>query len=64
MGLEVKTSPLFQVEVAFEKVSEDETKVTFKQKFETFEECEKIRKYTVGKNDENFDKLEVVLSNM
>ncbi|MBN8649963.1 MAG: SRPBCC domain-containing protein [Cytophagales bacterium] len=59
-----QSKPLFQVEVAFEKVSEDETKVTFKQKFETVEECEKIRKYTVGKNDENFDKLEVVLGNM
>lgn len=59
-----QSKPLFQVEVAFEKVSEDETKVTFKQKFETVEECEKIRKYTVGKNDENFDKLEVVLGIM
>jgi uncharacterized protein YndB with AHSA1/START domain len=59
-----QSKPLFQVEVAFEEVSEAETKVTFKQKFETVEECEKIRKYTVGKNDENFDKLEVMLSKM
>ena len=59
-----QSKPLFQVEVAFEEVSEAETKVTFRQKFETVEECEKIRKYTVGKNDENFDKLEVVLSKM
>lgn len=59
-----QSKPLFQVEVQFEELGVTETKVTFKQKFATAEECEKIRKYTVGKNDENFDKLEVVLSSM
>ncbi|HRG08126.1 MAG TPA: SRPBCC domain-containing protein [Cyclobacteriaceae bacterium] len=59
-----QSKPLFQVEVRFEALAIKETRVTFKQKFQTVEECEKIRKYTVGKNDENFDKLEVVLSKM
>jgi len=59
-----QSKPLFQVEVRFEELAPNEAQVTFKQKFQTVEECEKIRKYTVGKNDENFDKLEVVLSQL
>lgn len=59
-----QSKPLFQVEVRLEELASNETRVTFKQKFQTVEECEKIRKFTVGKNDENFDKLEVVLSKM
>jgi len=61
---ERQSKPLFQVEVRFEELAKNETKVTFKQKFSTAEECEKIKKYTVGKNDENMDRLEVVLGNM
>lgn len=59
-----QSKPLFQVEVRFEELAPNETRVTFKQKFQTVAECEKIRKYTIGKNDENFDKLEVVLSQL
>lgn len=59
-----QSKPLFQVEVRFEELAPNETRITFKQKFQTVEECEKIRRYTVGKNDENFDKLEVVLSKL
>ncbi len=58
------SKPLFQVLVTFEEVSPNETKLVFKQIFETVEECEKIRKHTVGKNDENFDKLEKLLGKM
>lgn len=59
-----QSKPHFEVEVRFEVISPNQTKVTFKQKFATVEECEKIRKYTVGKNDENLDRLEVELDNM
>lgn len=59
-----QSKPLFQVEVRFQELAPNETRLTFKQKFQTVAECEKIRKYTVGKNDENFDKLEVVLSQL
>lgn len=55
------SKPIFQVVAEFESLNEGQTKVKFKQIFETHEECEKIRKFTVGKNDENFDKLEKVL---
>jgi uncharacterized protein YndB with AHSA1/START domain len=56
------SQPLFQVVAIFEAVSENQTKLTFKQVFDTAEACEKIRKYTVGKNDENFDRLEIELT--
>lgn len=59
-----QSKPIFQVEVIFEELAVNQTKVTFKQKFETAEECDKIRKFTVGKNDENMDRLEVVLQKM
>ncbi|MBV6510646.1 MAG: hypothetical protein FMNOHCHN_00123 [Ignavibacteriaceae bacterium] len=58
------TNPLFHVSAAFEKVSEHETRVVFRQIFETAEECEKIKRYTVGKNDEVFDRLEEELLKM
>lgn len=59
-----QSKPIFQVEVNFDELDAERTKVTFKQKFTTAEACDKIRKYTVGKNDENFDRLEAVLFNM
>ncbi len=40
-----QSKPLFRVEVLFDEVSENETKVTFKQKFKTAEECNKIRAF-------------------
>lgn len=59
-----QSKPLFQVEVTFEALAKDETKVTFKQKFKTEEECSKLRKYVPEKNEENMDKLEKELESM
>ena len=53
-----QSKPLFQVEVVFEMISENETRVVFKQKFKTEEECNKLRKFVPEKNEENMDKLE------
>ena len=61
-----QSKPLFQVEVVFEEISENETRVTFKQKFSTAEECSKLRKHVPEKNDENMERLEgqlAVISN-
>jgi len=58
------SKPLFQVVAAFEEVTENSTKIIFRQIFDSEGECNKIKKYTFGKNDENFDKLEVELSKM
>ena len=59
-----QSQPLFQVEVVFEELGENETKVIFKQKFGTAEECSKLRKYVPEKNEENMDKLEDELKKM
>jgi uncharacterized protein YndB with AHSA1/START domain len=59
-----QSKPLFQVEVFFEAVSPTETNVIFKQKFNTVEECEKLRKYVPEKNEENMDRLQDELDKM
>jgi uncharacterized protein YndB with AHSA1/START domain len=59
-----QSKPIFQVEVTFEKVSDNETKVTFKQKFKTAEECNKIKAFAPEKNEENMDRLEIELEKM
>lgn len=59
-----QSKPLFQVEVIFEEVDENETRVIFKQKFKTAEECEKLRKFVPEKNEENMERLGRELQNM
>lgn len=59
-----QSQPIFQVEVVFEEINTNETKVIFKQKFKTVEECEKLRKYVPEKNEENMDRLEEELKKM
>ena len=58
------SKPLFQVVATFEEVEADKTKVVFKMLFETEEECAKLKPYVMDKNEENFDRLEVELTNM
>jgi uncharacterized protein YndB with AHSA1/START domain len=53
-----QSKPIFQVVVAFDEIAEGKTKVTFRQKFETAEECNKLRKFVPEKNEENMDRLE------
>lgn len=59
-----QSKPLFQVEVLFEEIHANETRVIFKQKFGTAEECNKLRKFVPDKNEENMDKLENELRKM
>lgn len=59
-----ESKPIFQVEAIFEEINENETKVIFKQKFKTAEECNKIRQYVPDKNEENMDRLENELMKM
>jgi uncharacterized protein YndB with AHSA1/START domain len=58
------SKPLFQVVVTFEEITMAKTKVVFKQIFDTVEECNKIRKFVIDKNEENFDRLEEELKKM
>ena len=59
-----QSKPIFQVEVVFDALNENETRVTFKQKFSTEQECSKLRKYVPEKNEENMDRLENELKKM
>lgn len=58
------SKPIFQVLATFEEVSPDKTLNVFKQLFHTAEECAKLKKYVLDKNEENFDRLERELERM
>lgn len=59
-----QSKPIFRVEVVFEEIAENETKVIFKQKFKTADECNKLKPYVPEKNEENMDRLEDELKKM
>jgi hypothetical protein len=48
----------------FEALAEDKTNLVFKMLFRLPEECAKLRKFVVDKNEENFDRLEQELYKM
>ena len=58
------SQPIFQVVAIFEELGNNKTKLIFKMLFNTASECEKLKKFVVDKNEENFDKLEIELSKM
>ena len=58
------SKPLFEMEIAFEKLSDSETKISFRMIFDTVEECNKIRSFAEPKNEENFDRLEKEILNI
>jgi uncharacterized protein YndB with AHSA1/START domain len=57
------TMPLFDMEVEFQRVDDERTKISFRMIFATAAECEKLRKFVEPNNEENFDRLERVLLN-
>ncbi|MCD6020102.1 MAG: hypothetical protein K0S53_3223 [Bacteroidetes bacterium] len=58
------SQPLFRVVASFEEVAVGQTKIIFKMLFDSPEERNKLIKFVPEKNEENFDKLEVVLAEM
>lgn len=58
------SKPLFEMEVAFNKLSDSETEISFRMIFETEEECNKIKNFAGPKNEENFDRLEIEIQNV
>ncbi len=58
------SQPHFRVVTTFEEVTGDQTILTFRMQFSSKEGCDKIRPFATGKNEENFDKLEVELAKM
>lgn len=58
------SQPLFRVMAGFEEVEMGKTKIIFRMIFDTPEECAKVKKFAVDKNEENFDRLEAELTRM
>lgn len=58
------SQPLFDMEIAFEKITDAQTQISFRMMFKTAQECAKIRPFAEPKNEENFDRLEKVLLSM
>lgn len=52
------SQPLFDMEVEFEQLNHSRSKISFRMIFNTVEECNKMKKFVVSKNEENFDRLE------
>lgn len=53
-----KSQPYFDMDIEFESQGEDSSKITFKMKFASAEECAKMHPFVAPKNEENFDRLE------
>lgn len=58
------SQPLFNMEIAFDKLDEAKTQISFRMIFDTKEECDKIRKFAEPKNEENFNRLEREIQKM
>lgn len=58
------SKPLFQVVAAFEEITSEQTNIVFRMIFDSPEECNKLKPFVVGKNEENFDRLENELLKM
>ncbi len=58
------SKPIFKVVAAFEEISADTTRVVFRMIFASAMECGKVKPFAVGKNEENFDRLENELAKM
>lgn len=53
--------PRFQVVATFDELQETKTRVTFRMIFQSAEQCNALRSFIQGKNEENFDRLEAEL---
>ncbi|MCB0760898.1 MAG: SRPBCC domain-containing protein [Flavobacteriales bacterium] len=58
------SQPLFDMEVAFEKMDHSSSRISFRMTFDSVEACNKIRSFAGPKNEENFDRLEQELARM
>jgi len=56
------SQPLFDMEIAFEKIDDAKSRISFRMIFGTVEECNKIKPFAEPKNEENFDRLEKEIS--
>lgn len=59
-----QSQPYFNVEVSFEAISDNKTKVVFQMIFDNEKLYNTINAFAPEKNEENFDRLEGVLAQM
>jgi len=57
------SAPAFRVTATFAEEAA-KTRLTFRMLFETAAECDKVKGFAVGANEENFDRLEAELARM
>ena len=55
--------PVFTLEVLFEAVGENETKMTWNSTFASAEFLDQMKDFLIDKNNENFDRLDAELRN-
>lgn len=58
------SQPLFDMELGFEPVNDSKTKISFRMIFNSAANCEKIKRFALPSNEENFDRLERTLAGM
>lgn len=58
------SQPLFDMAVEFEQVTDSKSKIAFRMTFSTIEECTKMKAFVVPKNEENFNRLERLLTSI
>jgi len=63
IAFEHVSGPQFQMTIALAEQG-GKTKITWRMLFESAAECDKVKKFAVEANEQNFDRLEAELSNM
>jgi uncharacterized protein YndB with AHSA1/START domain len=58
------SQPIFRTVATFDETADGNTRLFFRMQFESKEACDKIRSFAPEKNEENFDKLEAVLTGL
>lgn len=56
------SQPLFDMEIAFEEISENVTNIQFRMIFEDVRTYQKMKDFVIPNNEENFDRLEKLLT--
>jgi uncharacterized protein YndB with AHSA1/START domain len=58
------SNPKFHLVATFEETGDGRTRITFRQIFDTVEECDRVKSFAAEANEENLDRLEAVLQQL
>jgi uncharacterized protein YndB with AHSA1/START domain len=64
LALEHVSPPYFHIVARFDELAGAKTQLIWTMRFRTAEECEKLRGFVTGKNEENIDRLEAETARM